>query len=158
RGRRYVAVPDHLRDRLYDDDPGGDQLFRRYRPGHHPDGGRRHRGAIRRPCRPEAARRAVARASGTACAGGGHPAGDRAGRQARRSLLRNRRRLRLLMRQVLRFLLTAVSIAMAAPAAAQVPFGEASTVREGLEIGTSTNEIAITSDFRGADLTVFGAL
>jgi len=62
------------------------------------------------------------------------------------------------MRQVLRFLLTAVSIAMAAPAAAQVPFGEASTAREGLEIGTSTNEIAIASDFRGADLTVFGAL
>ena len=62
------------------------------------------------------------------------------------------------MRQALRFLLTAVSIAIAAPAAAQVPFGEASTVREGLEIGTSTNEIAIASDFRGADLTVFGAL
>lgn len=31
-------------------------------------------------------------------------------------------------------------------------------VREGLEIGTSTSEIAITSDFRGADLTIFGAL
>lgn len=31
-------------------------------------------------------------------------------------------------------------------------------VKEGLEIGTSTTEIAITSDFRGADLTVFGAL
>jgi uncharacterized protein (TIGR02186 family) len=31
-------------------------------------------------------------------------------------------------------------------------------VREGLEIGTSTSEIAITSDFRGADLTIFGAV
>ncbi|MEZ2131119.1 MULTISPECIES: TIGR02186 family protein [unclassified Sinorhizobium] len=31
-------------------------------------------------------------------------------------------------------------------------------VKETLQIGTSTSEIAITSDFRGADLTVFGAL
>ena len=44
------------------------------------------------------------------------------------------------------------------PAAAQVPFGQASAVKEGLEIGVSSNEIAITSDFRGADLTIFGAL
>ncbi len=29
---------------------------------------------------------------------------------------------------------------------------------EGLEIGTSTSEIAITSDFHGADLTIFGAV
>jgi uncharacterized protein (TIGR02186 family) len=36
--------------------------------------------------------------------------------------------------------------------------GQAPAVREGLEIGTSTSEIAITSDFRGADLTIFGAL
>jgi uncharacterized protein (TIGR02186 family) len=44
-------------------------------------------------------------------------------------------------------------------ARAQVPLGQGpSAVREGLEIGTSTSEIAITSDFRGADLTVFGAL
>lgn len=55
-------------------------------------------------------------------------------------------------------LLTMLFISLAAPAAAQVPFGEASGVQEGLEIGTSTSEIAITSDFRGADLTVFGAL
>jgi len=55
-------------------------------------------------------------------------------------------------------LITAAFVAIASPALAQVPFGEASTVREGLEIGTSTSEIAITSDFRGADLTVFGAL
>ncbi|GAJ95054.1 TIGR02186 family protein [Agrobacterium sp. SHOUNA12C] len=33
-----------------------------------------------------------------------------------------------------------------------------STVRETMEIGTSTSEIAITSDFTGADLTIFGAL
>ncbi len=32
------------------------------------------------------------------------------------------------------------------------------TARETMEIGTSTSEIAITSDFAGADLTIFGAL
>jgi uncharacterized protein (TIGR02186 family) len=32
------------------------------------------------------------------------------------------------------------------------------TSREDIEIGTSTSEIAITSDFAGADLTIFGAL
>ena len=58
----------------------------------------------------------------------------------------------------LRMLAFSSLILAAAPAVAQVPFGEASAVKEGLEIGTSTNEIAITSDFRGADLTVFGAL
>ncbi len=34
----------------------------------------------------------------------------------------------------------------------------AQPVMEKLEIGISTNEIAITSDFRGADITVFGAV
>ena len=58
----------------------------------------------------------------------------------------------------LRMLAFSSLILAAAPAVAQVPFGEASAVKEGLEIGTSTSEIAITSDFRGADLTVFGAL
>jgi uncharacterized protein (TIGR02186 family) len=41
---------------------------------------------------------------------------------------------------------------------AQMPFSEAPSAKEGLDIGVSTTEIAITSDFRGADLTVFGAL
>ncbi|MEV4608011.1 putative transmembrane protein (Alph_Pro_TM) [compost metagenome] len=41
---------------------------------------------------------------------------------------------------------------------AQIPMGEASSAKEGLDIGVSTNEIAIASDFRGADLTVFGAM
>ncbi|MBB4953144.1 uncharacterized protein (TIGR02186 family) [Agrobacterium vitis] len=42
---------------------------------------------------------------------------------------------------------------------AQIPFLTPDTTgKETLEIGTSTSEIAITSDFRGADLTVFGAL
>ncbi|MFL5012278.1 TIGR02186 family protein [Rhizobium sp.] len=46
-----------------------------------------------------------------------------------------------------------------ASAGAQWLPGQASeAVREGLEIGTSTSEIAITSDFHGADLTIFGAL
>lgn len=49
-------------------------------------------------------------------------------------------------------------LALAAPAPAQLLTGETPTIREGLEIGTSTSEIAITSDFRGADLTIFGAL
>ena len=46
------------------------------------------------------------------------------------------------------------------PAMAQVPFALTPQVagEEQLDIGTSTNEIAITSDFRGADLTVFGSL
>ncbi|WP_185927970.1 TIGR02186 family protein, partial [Pseudorhizobium endolithicum] len=57
-----------------------------------------------------------------------------------------------------RRLAAALLLSIASPSFAQVPFGEASTVKEGLEIGTSTSEIAITSDFRGADLTVFGAL
>ena len=50
--------------------------------------------------------------------------------------------------------LTAWSI----PAAAQDPLTTQLAEREGLEIGISTNEIAITSDFSGANLTVFGAL
>jgi uncharacterized protein (TIGR02186 family) len=55
--------------------------------------------------------------------------------------------------------LTLLALSFAAlPAAAQVPFGEASAVKERLEIGASSSEIAITSDFRGADLTIFGAL
>lgn len=58
----------------------------------------------------------------------------------------------------IRHIALAACLAFAAPAMAQVPFGQASTVKESLEIGTSTSEIAITSDFRGADLTVFGAL
>ncbi|KPH07410.1 TIGR02186 family protein [Rhizobium acidisoli] len=39
-----------------------------------------------------------------------------------------------------------------------LPGQSTEAVREGLEIGTSTSEIAITSDFHGADLTIFGAL
>jgi uncharacterized protein (TIGR02186 family) len=39
-----------------------------------------------------------------------------------------------------------------------LPGPTSQTVAEGLEIGTSTSEIAITSDFHGADLTVFGAV
>ncbi|MCX8996003.1 TIGR02186 family protein [Rhizobiaceae bacterium BDR2-2] len=53
-----------------------------------------------------------------------------------------------------------LTVAAALPAAAQslVPFQMPDSPRETIEIGTSTSEIAITSDFRGADLTVFGAL
>ncbi len=51
-----------------------------------------------------------------------------------------------------------LTLAATLPAAAQVPFAPASAVKEGLDIGVSSNEIAITSDFRGADLTIFGAL
>lgn len=41
---------------------------------------------------------------------------------------------------------------------AQIPLAGDMMGKEGLDIGTSTSEIAITSDFRGADLTIFGAL
>ncbi|MDO1580931.1 TIGR02186 family protein [Rhizobium oryzicola] len=61
------------------------------------------------------------------------------------------------MRRIARALSLAFTL-MALPATAQMLPGQAQSVREGLEIGTSTSEIAITSDFRGADLTIFGAL
>jgi uncharacterized protein (TIGR02186 family) len=48
--------------------------------------------------------------------------------------------------------------ASAGQSLAQLPIGEASTAKEALDIGVSSSEIAITSDFRGADLTVFGAI
>lgn len=54
------------------------------------------------------------------------------------------------------FLLSAISLSAAqtaeAPEAAEPP------VAERLDIGISTNEIAIASDFSGADITVFGAV
>lgn len=62
------------------------------------------------------------------------------------------------MRRLLRVALLLPLLALGSPVQAQVPFGQASGVKERLEIGTSTSEIAITSDFRGADLTIFGAL
>lgn len=52
----------------------------------------------------------------------------------------------------------AMFTAWSTPAAAQDPLTTQLVEREGLEIGISTSEIAITSDFSGADLTVFGAL
>jgi uncharacterized protein (TIGR02186 family) len=61
------------------------------------------------------------------------------------------------MRRLLSIFALATSL-LAGPVAAQVPFGQASAAKEGLEIGASTSEIAIASDFRGADLTIFGAL
>jgi uncharacterized protein (TIGR02186 family) len=48
--------------------------------------------------------------------------------------------------------------AFATGANAQVLPGQTLDVKEMLDIGTSTNEIAITSDFNGADLTIFGAI
>jgi len=59
----------------------------------------------------------------------------------------------------LRCLTLAASLVFAGHSAlAQTPFGGVAAVKEGLEIGTSTSEIGIASDFRGADLTIFGAL
>lgn len=64
-----------------------------------------------------------------------------------------------MMRLLQPFALAGLVVALlAAPAAAQVPLGQASAVKEGMEIGVSSNEISIASDFRGADLTIFGAL
>jgi len=54
--------------------------------------------------------------------------------------------------------LAALAVFHAGAAFAQVPVAPVVTEMESLDIGTSTSEIAITSDFRGADLTVFGAL
>ena len=51
-----------------------------------------------------------------------------------------------------------LSLATIIPAAAQDPLALDLTGKESLDIGTSTSEIAITSDFSGADLTIFGAL
>ena len=61
-----------------------------------------------------------------------------------------------MLRRVLALLL---ALTLPSLAAAQMLPGQSTQAeREGLEIGTSTSEIAITSDFRGADLTIFGAL
>ncbi|MDK1377756.1 MULTISPECIES: TIGR02186 family protein [unclassified Sinorhizobium] len=57
-----------------------------------------------------------------------------------------------------RLCLVSLLLALAAPAAAQVREDELSEFSEKLEIGISTDEISITSDFRGADLTIFGAI
>ena len=46
-------------------------------------------------------------------------------------------------------------LALAAPASVRA---EPMDFTEKLEIGISTDEISITSDFRGADLTIFGAI
>lgn len=51
-----------------------------------------------------------------------------------------------------------LALASASPMRAQVPLIETDMSKESLDIGTSTSEIAITSDFRGASLTVFGTL
>jgi uncharacterized protein (TIGR02186 family) len=62
----------------------------------------------------------------------------------------------------MRRLFPALALLFLLPAAAGaqmlLPGQGTEAVREGLEIGTSTSEIAITSDFHGADLTIFGAL
>jgi len=55
------------------------------------------------------------------------------------------------------FLLTLL-LAAAAPATAQTLERQVTHFPEKLEIGISTDEISITSDFRGADLTIFGAI
>ena len=49
-------------------------------------------------------------------------------------------------------------LGLALPASAQVLEDRPVEFPEKLEIGISTDEIAIASDFRGADLTVFGAI
>jgi uncharacterized protein (TIGR02186 family) len=54
--------------------------------------------------------------------------------------------------------LFALLLAFAAPALAQSLERPVTNFTEKLEIGISTDEISITSDFRGADLTIFGAI
>lgn len=53
-------------------------------------------------------------------------------------------------------MLWAGSAAAQVPPMPLMPMGD--STKEGIDIGTSTSEIAITPDFRGADLTVFGTL
>ncbi|MBB3976180.1 uncharacterized protein (TIGR02186 family) [Rhizobium azooxidifex] len=60
------------------------------------------------------------------------------------------------MRTLLRAILAVFVLATAAPAGAQED--RRPEIGERLEIGMSTDEIAIASDFRGADLTIFGAI
>lgn len=60
------------------------------------------------------------------------------------------------MRSLLRIVIAAVSLASALPVTAQED--RRPEISERLEIGISTDEIAISSDFRGADLTIFGAI
>ena len=60
------------------------------------------------------------------------------------------------MRTLLQTILTVFVLATAAPALAQED--RRPEIGERLEIGMSTDEIAIASDFRGADLTIFGAI
>lgn len=62
------------------------------------------------------------------------------------------------MRARLLALLLSAILGMSLPAVAQDPLTSQLAEREGMDIGTSTSEIAITSDFSGADLTIFGAL
>lgn len=59
------------------------------------------------------------------------------------------------MRGLAYALLAAAALALAGPVRAQEKQPENT---EQLEIGISTDEIAISSDFRGADLTIFGAI
>jgi len=54
--------------------------------------------------------------------------------------------------------LALICLLSALPASAQMVLGQALDDKEHIQIGTSTGEIAITSDFHGADLTVFGSL
>lgn len=49
-------------------------------------------------------------------------------------------------------------LSLAAPAGAQLLEESPEELRERLDIGASTDKIAITSDFRGADLTIFGTI
>ncbi|WP_046119915.1 TIGR02186 family protein [Ensifer aridi] len=58
----------------------------------------------------------------------------------------------------LALVLFALLLAFAAPARAQSLERPVTNFTEKLEIGISTDEISITSDFRGADLTIFGAI
>ncbi|ANK71309.1 hypothetical protein FA04_00865 [Ensifer adhaerens] len=61
------------------------------------------------------------------------------------------------MIRLARTALALLVLAFAAPAQAAIQ-DENADFTEKLEIGISTDEIAITSDFRGADLTIFGAV
>jgi len=60
-----------------------------------------------------------------------------------------------MVRRAVRFLVLALIISLAGAARAQAP---EVTNPESIQIGLSTDRVIITSDFAGADLTIFGAL
>src|SRR5690606_23439999 len=140
-------------------DPLGHQPYGRRHPGLPADGGRGGGRAIRRHGPPAAARRAAAGPASPSRARRRDPACQRPVRPAAPPFFALHRGAELMgARAVLTILATAAALLLP-PAAghAQSP-RDVSLHNEGIQIGLSTNHIAITAGFSGADLTIFGSL